>query len=198
MGQTGDNQNWHFCSKWEIRKIRRSEKILITSSVLSFGIFEYYLSRSKSDEKMPDSEPLVNVSAMEILISVAPLVLIACLSNIMRLDIASPIVVSTIRTFVQLSILSFILDPIFSRGVDLWWLVVGYCFLMILLASYEGSTRSKYYVDGQFWMVFCPMFINVVAVALFAFFVVIKPHPRWGRFRRICYIMLSNNNESND
>ena len=150
---------------------------------------------------MPDSEPLVNVSAMEILIAMAPLALIACLSNIMKLDIGSPIVVSTIRTFVQLYVLSFILDPIFSRGVDQWWLVVGYCFLMILLASYEGSTRSKYYVDGQFWMVFFPMFINVVAVALFAFFVVIKPSPRWGRFFRriyclVLYIININNNNN--
>ena len=129
---------------------------------------------------MPESESLVNVTAMEILISMAPLVVIACISNILRLDIESPIIVSTIRTFIQLSILAFILDPIFVRGVDLWWLVVGYCFLMILLAAYEGSIRSKYYVDGQFWMVLGPMFINVVAVALFAFFVVIKPEPRWG------------------
>jgi len=131
---------------------------------------------------MPESETLVNVSATEILISMAPLVVIAWISNILRLDIESPIIVSTIRTFVQLSILAFILDPIFVRGVDLWWLVVGYCFLMILLASYEGSTRSKYYVDGQYWMVLFPMFINVVAVALFAFFVVIKVEPRWGMY----------------
>ena len=131
--------------------------------------------------KMPNSDPLVNVSTVEILISAAPLVLIAFTSNLLRLDIESPIVVSTIRAFVQLSLLAFILDPIFTRGVELWWLVVGYCFFMILLASYEGSTRSKYYVDGQFWMVFWPMFVNVVAVALFAFFAVIRPQPRWGR-----------------
>jgi len=133
---------------------------------------------------MTDSEPLMNISAMEILISMTPLVFIACISNILRLDIESPIIVSTIRTFVQLSILAFILDPIFSRGVDLWWLVVGYCILMILLASYEDCTRSKYYVDGQFWMILCPMFINVTVVAVFAFFVVIQPQHRWGRFTK--------------
>ena len=137
---------------------------------------------------MPEYSPLVNVSAVEILIAMAPLVVISVISNILRLDIESAILISTIRTFVQLSILGFILDPIFTRGVDLWWLVVGYCFLMILLASFEGSTRSKYCVDGQFFMVFYPMFSNVVAVALFAFFAVIKPEPRWGRFIacRIC------------
>ena len=131
---------------------------------------------------MPEYEPLVNVSAIDILVSMAPLAAIAVISFLLGLDIESSIVVSSIRTFVQLSILAFILDPIFTRGVDLWWLVVGYCFLMILLAAFEGSTRSKYYVEGQFWMVLYPMFLNVFAVATFAFFVVIKPEPRWGKY----------------
>lgn len=134
---------------------------------------------------MSESQPFVDVSAVDILISVAPLAVIACISNMLGLDIESPMIVSVIRAFVQLSILTIILDPIFLRGVDMWWLVVGYCFLMILLASYEGSTRSKYYIDGQFWMVLFPMMLNVVAVALFAFCVVIKPEPRWGMLHRI-------------
>jgi len=128
---------------------------------------------------MPESETLVNVSAVAILISMAPLLVVALISNKLNLGIESPIIVSTIRTFVQLSLLAYILDPIFAKGVELWWLVVGYCCLMVLLASYEGSIRSKYYIDGQFWMVLFPMFINVVVVALFAFYVVIKPDPRW-------------------
>ena len=128
---------------------------------------------------MPESESLVDVSAVEIFISMAPLVVVAFVSHMLELEIESPIIVSTIRTFVQLSLLGYVLDPIFVNGVQLWWLVVGYCFLMVILASHEGSNRSKYYIDGQFWMVLCPMLINVVVVALYAFFVVIKPTPRW-------------------
>mmetsp|Transcript_4586 Transcript_4586/g.5149 ORF Transcript_4586/g.5149 Transcript_4586/m.5149 type:complete len:571 (-) Transcript_4586:8-1720(-) len=128
---------------------------------------------------MPESESLVDVSAVEIFISMAPLVVVALVSHMLELDIESSIIVSTIRTFVQLSLLGFVLDPIFVNGVQLWWLVVGYCFLMVILASYEGSTRSKYYIDGQFWMVLYPMLINVAVVSLYAFFVVIKPTPRW-------------------
>ena len=131
---------------------------------------------------MPEYEPLANVSTTDILISMAPLAAIAVISFLLGLDIESSIVVNSIRAFIQLSILAFILDPIFTRGVDLWWLVLGYCFLMILLAAFEGSTRSKYYVEGQFWMVLFPIFLNVLAVATFAFFVVIKPDPRWGEF----------------
>ena len=128
---------------------------------------------------MPQSEPLIAVSFSAILISATPLIAIACVSHKLRLGIESPIIVSTIRTFVQLSILSLILNPIFDRGDDLWFLVLGYCTLMVILAAYEGATRSKYYIDGQFWMVLGPMFCNVFIVALFAFFVVIKPEPLW-------------------
>ena len=137
----------------------------------------------KTFRTMPDAEPPVDVSVTEILVSMAPLLLIASVSSTLGLDIESPILVGTIRTFVQLSILAFILNPIFTRGIEEWWLVPGYCFLMILLASFEGSTRSKYYVDGQFWLVFYPMSLSVVTVALFAFYAVIKPEPRWGRFK---------------
>lgn len=129
---------------------------------------------------MPQAEELVNVSAVEILISMVPLMAVAWVSSVMGLDIESPILVGTIRTFVQLSILGFILDPIFVWGVDLWWVVLGYCCLMIILASYESSVRSKYYLENQFWMVLIPMAVTISAVGGFAFLVVLRPDPRWG------------------
>ncbi|KAG7369007.1 UPF0014 domain containing protein [Nitzschia inconspicua] len=128
---------------------------------------------------MTQTEDLINVSAIEILITMVPLMMVALVSSIMGLGIASPILVGTIRAFVQLSILGFILDPIFMWGVDLWWLVLGYCGLMILLASYESSVRSKYYLDGQFGMVLLPMAATIVCVGAFAFCIVLKPDPVW-------------------
>ncbi|KAL3917829.1 MAG: hypothetical protein SGILL_004526 [Bacillariaceae sp.] len=128
---------------------------------------------------MPQSEELVNVSAVEIVYSMIPLMAVAWISSRMGLDIESQILVGTIRTFVQLSILGFILDPIFVWGVDLWWVVLAYCGLMIVLASYESSVRSRYYLEGQFWMVLAPMAVTIFAVGGFAFFVVLRPSPRW-------------------
>jgi putative ABC transport system permease protein len=61
----------------------------------------------------------------------------------------------------------------------MWWVVIGYVFLMVLLASYESSARSKYYLDGQFWMVLFPMITMIAFVSLFAFCIVLKPTPRW-------------------
>jgi putative ABC transport system permease protein len=129
---------------------------------------------------MAESETLVFVTPLEIFISMAPLVAVAWVSYVMGLDIESPILVGTLRTYIQLSILGFILDPIFARGVELWWLVIAYVLLMTLLATYESSIRSKYYLEGQFWMVLLPFMSSVSFVSIFAFCVVLKPEPRWG------------------
>ena len=50
---------------------------------------------------------------------------------------------------------------------------------MIVLASYESSVRSRYYLEGQFWMVLAPMALTIFAVGGFAFCVVLRPEPRW-------------------
>ena len=131
---------------------------------------------------MVESETLVFVTPFEILISMALLVAVACISYVMGLDIESPILVGTLRTFIQLTVLGFILDPIFARGVELWWLVIGYTLLMTVLASYESSVRSKYYLEGQFWMVLLSIMSNILCVSIFAFCLVLKPEPRWGEY----------------
>jgi putative ABC transport system permease protein len=109
----------------------------------------------------------------------APLGLIAWVSWYMELGIESPILVGTLRTFFQLSILSLILDPIFVLGVEMWWLVLLYTFFMVLLAAYESSSRSKYYFHGMFWYVLGTLLVNVALVSVFAFAIILQPQPLW-------------------
>eukprot|EP00529_Nitzschia_sp_RCC80_P012120 CAMPEP_0113500018 /NCGR_PEP_ID=MMETSP0014_2-20120614/32076_1 /TAXON_ID=2857 /ORGANISM="Nitzschia sp." /LENGTH=568 /DNA_ID=CAMNT_0000394269 /DNA_START=435 /DNA_END=2137 /DNA_ORIENTATION=+ /assembly_acc=CAM_ASM_000159 len=128
---------------------------------------------------MPQHEELVQISNADIVMAMAPLCLIGFLSYRMGLDMESPLLVGVIRSFIQLSILGFILDPIFKWGVDMWWVVIGYTFLMVLLASYESSARSKYFLDGQFWMVLFPMMTVIAFVSIYAFGVILRPAPLW-------------------
>ena len=137
---------------------------------------------SETEAQLTSQQPLVEVSIAAIAISILPLAAVAVISKLLGLELESPIVVGTIRTFVQLSLLAVILHPIFVQGVEHWGLVIGYGFLMILLASYEASSRSKYYAEKhQFLMVLGPMSIVVVVVATFAFAIVLQPTPIWGR-----------------
>ena len=128
---------------------------------------------------MAEGEPLIDVSASHLLLAIAPLLLIAWISSQLELDIESPVIVGTVRTFVQLSILSLILDPIFLLGVELWWLVLAYTCFMVLLAAYESSTRSQYYFSGMFFSVLTTLAGNIVLVSLFAFGIIIQPEPAW-------------------
>ena len=122
---------------------------------------------------------LIPVSTPLLLLSMVPLFFIAYASWYMELNLESPVLVGMIRTFVQLSILSFILEPIFVRGKDWWWLVIGYTIFMIVLAAYESASRAKYYFRGMFWFVLAVLSGNVVLVSLFAFGIVLQPDPLW-------------------
>ena len=97
----------------------------------------------------------------------------------MDLGLESPILVGTIRAFVQLSILGMILEPIFIRGLDWWWLVIAYVCFMITLATLEAVKRPKYYFHNMTWFVFGLIFINITLVSLFAFGIILQPTPLW-------------------
>lgn len=96
-------------------------------------------------------EELIEVSHGHILLAALPLIGIAIISNLLDLGLDGSILLGSARTFIQLSILSLILNPIFSWGVDLWWVVVGYAFFMIVLASFESASRCSYYFGHMFW-----------------------------------------------
>lgn len=96
-------------------------------------------------------EELIEVNPGHILLAAVPLICIAVISNLLGLNLETSILIGSTRTFIQLSILSLILDPIFSWGVELWWVVVGYAVFMIVLASFESASRCSYYFGGMFW-----------------------------------------------
>lgn len=128
---------------------------------------------------MVQGEAVIEVSHVRIVLTMIPLLGIAVASWRLELGLESAILVGIIRTFVQLSVLSFILNPIFSWGVSLWWVVVGYVLFMVLLAAFESSNRSKYFFDGMFWYVLGILLANVICVSLFAFVVILQPTPVW-------------------
>lgn len=127
----------------------------------------------------PPHEPLIHVSTPHLLLSMAPLFLLAGASYSMDLGLESPILVGTIRAFVQLSILGMILEPIFIRGVDWWWLVIGYVCFMVTVATLEAVKRPKYYFHNMTWLVLGLISINITSVSLFAFGIILQPTPLW-------------------
>jgi putative ABC transport system permease protein len=128
----------------------------------------------------PESEQmLLYVTLPRLFMTMTPLLGVMWISFRMELALERSVVVGVVRTFVQLSILGMILEPIFVQGETHGWLVVGYCVLMILLAAYESMSRSKYQFPGIFGAVLMSLLFNVLWVSLFAFGVVLRPDPLW-------------------
>ena len=125
---------------------------------------------------LPESS-LVDVSVIYVLLSASPLVLIALVSHSMDLQLESPIVVGCLRSFMQLSILGLILKPIFVAGEEHSWVVLAYVLLMILVTASESASRSKYQFTGMFGYVLVALLLNVAAISLFAFGIIIRPQP---------------------
>jgi len=134
---------------------------------------------SESSSSSNSSFTLVQVSNPLLFLTAAPLLVVIAISAHMEMSLEWPVVIGTVRTFVQLSILAMILNPIFELGETYWWLVLGYTCLMVLLAAGESMNRSRYQFPGMFIAILSSMGFNVLWVAIFAFGVVLRPDPLW-------------------
>lgn len=125
------------------------------------------------------SETLIHVSSSLLALSVVPLLFIAIISHHVNLGLETAILWGAARSFIQLSILGAILQPIFYWGEDNAWVVLLYLLFMVLLASFEATSRSKYHFKNVFGYMFLAISINVALVSLFTFAVILKPKPLW-------------------
>jgi len=137
------------------------------------------ISRDK-DGKQEEIPPLVTVSAKQLLLLALPLV---CLAGFLRriglFDVSNSIFEGCFRTFLQLHLLGWLLSPIFRHGVKHPGIVGCYALFMIVMASYEASSRTKYTHDDQFTIIFQSLLLSVSCVAMWAFGVILKPRPVW-------------------
>jgi len=131
-------------------------------------------------EQNGKDSPLIVVSTKQLVLLALPLI---CLAVIVRrlglFDVSNSIFEGCFRTFIQLHILGSLLSPIFKYGVKHPGIVGCYALFMILLASYEASSRTKYTYDGQFTIIAESLVVNVAWVATWAFGVILKPRPVW-------------------
>jgi len=144
------------------------------------GLEEVVPMTSIEDTKEGENHPLVIVSAKQLLILALPLVSIAgILRRLGLFDVSNSILEGCFRTFFQLHVLGWLLSPIFKHGAKHPGLVGCYALFMIVLASYEASSRTKYTHDDQFIIIVQSLILNIGWVALWAFGVILKPRPAW-------------------
>lgn len=125
------------------------------------------------------NETLIEISSFQIGLTVIPVLGMTAVSWYFDFGLENSIIVGVVRAWIQLSVLSFILNPIFSWGESCWWVVAAYILFMVILASFVTSNRLTYYFDGMFWSILAALLANVAWVSIFAFAVILQPTPVW-------------------
>lgn len=144
-----------------------------------------YPLTEKAQGSAVTQDDLITVSPLLLFYASIPLVGVAAVSYFLELNLERSIIIATIRTGVQLTICGYVLRPVFLYGErpswdDFGWLLVAlYLFFMILLATWESSTRSKYKFSNMFMCILGSFAINVGLVSIFAFGYIIQPDPIW-------------------
>ncbi|GIL52589.1 hypothetical protein Vafri_8411 [Volvox africanus] len=92
------------------------------------------------------TEGTIYLSPVAVSLSAAVLLVNAFISLRFKLGLHTQLVIASIRMVVQLSLLGYILVPIFTY--DKWWLVLLYGVFMLLIASLEAVQRPSYTFQG--------------------------------------------------
>ena len=120
---------------------------------------------------------LISLSAYDLGLAAALVILLALLSLRMQLGVASQILIAASRTVVQLLLIGLVLKVIFATDHPAWLGLLSLA--MLLLAGREVMARQKYRLRG--WMGFglgtLSMFISSFSVTLLALLVIINVEP---------------------
>lgn len=130
-------------------------------------------TREHSDGEDPGGP--IHISLQGIGIAAFPLLVIILASIQLGLQIQGKLTIAAFRCAGQLSVLGWVLVPIFTSGNP--WLTFGYSLLMILVAASEAIARPTYTYNGIFFTALFGLGISSSAFIMFALVMVIGVVP---------------------
>lgn len=122
-----------------------------------------------------DGSGPVDISILHVAYAAVPLLCVALVAAKMRLDLHSKIIIGMARCAGQLSLLGWILVPIFNA--NMWWMTLTYATCMVVIASAEAVSRPQYTYSGVFFTTCIILGITGASVIAFALFLVIGIEP---------------------
>lgn len=117
----------------------------------------------------------VDIPWPHVAMSAIPLIFIALFSVRMQLELHDKLIIAILRCFSQLSVLGWVLVPIFTA--DTWWLTMIYGTFMVIVASLESVSRPQYTFHGAFFTVAVILGTVGAATVWFALFMVVGVSP---------------------
>ena len=133
-------------------------------------------SSSKNGTSTGDtSDGPVDIPWTHVALSAIPLLVVALFSVRMQLELHDKLLVAILRCFTQLSVLGWILVPIFTA--DTWWLTMLYGSFMVIIASLEAASRPQYTFRGALFTVMVVLGSVGAVTVWFALFIVVGVSP---------------------
>ncbi len=117
------------------------------------------------------------IGSTQLAVAAALILLNAGLSWWLSLGLGKRLVVASIRTVLQLSLLGYLLVPIFEFAHP--WLTVSLGLLMIALASVEGLRRVHFRYDRARLDSFVALFVAAVATTFIGTRFIVNVEPWW-------------------
>lgn len=117
------------------------------------------------------------ISLWSLLGAAGLLVLNGSLSVWLQLELERRLLIAAIRTGVQLTVLGYVLLPIFEANDP--WLVLAWSLAMVLLAAWEATRRSSRRYAGMFGHAFTAMFVGASVSTVLGAAVFVGVEPWW-------------------
>ena len=135
----------------------------------------YNTTGSLFDTSDPDPAGPVDIALPQLFLSATPLILLGALSAHLRLGLHGKLAIAVVRCATQLSILGFILVPIFVSNT--WYLTVIYTLVMLMVAAAEAVSRPAQAYDGMLFEVLIAMGIACSVSITFGLAAIIRVSP---------------------
>ncbi|CAL8462573.1 g2106 [Coccomyxa elongata] len=129
---------------------------------------------------MPNHEPPASIDPLgpfAVLLSAALILVNAAISVRFSLGLHRTLAVASLRCVLQLSILGYVLAPVFHFNT--WWLVLLYAGAMLAISSAETVSHPAASYKGMLVHVLGSLSASSAVVMVYALLLVLRPHPRW-------------------
>jgi putative ABC transport system permease protein len=120
---------------------------------------------------------IIHLSFAKLGITALLIVIVVIINIIQQLKLTKSIIISALRTIIQLFIIGFVLEALFTNPKLLW--VVLLAFTMLLVASHEAIARQEKKFSGGWSYAFSTfsLLIATFGVAIFALNIIINAKP---------------------
>lgn len=117
----------------------------------------------------------IQISNLQLLFSVSLVIITGIISALLQLGLVKPLLWGTVRAFVQLSLIGYVLTYVFKLNSLL--LIIPLIFLMAGVASREATRRISNAPHNPVPMAFLSLIASTFIVGLIVVVIIISPHP---------------------